>query len=95
MQKDQEFSGWDDKGYSMVQGHVEFTTTSLPGMWDTSVPLSSDVHLAYHYERKLSESEASSREFFHLLSESSLAMGVWGEDEDEDLFGSDGDNESS
>lgn len=85
MLKEPEFSGWDDEGYSMVQGHVEFTTTSLPGMWDTSVPLSSDVHLSYHYKRKLSESEASSRKLYDLLYVLSSAMGVWGEEEDEDL----------
>lgn len=85
MQKDQEFSGWDDKGYSMVQGHVEFTTTSMPGMWDTSVPLSSDVHLSYHYKRKLSESETSSRKLYDLLYVMSSAMGVWESEDDEDL----------
>jgi hypothetical protein len=85
MQKDQEFSGWDDKGYSMVQGHVEFTTTSMPGMWDTTVPLSSDVHLAYHYKRKLSESEASSRKLYDLLYVMSSAMGIWESEDDEDL----------
>ena len=86
MQKDQEFSGWDDKGYSMVQGHVEFTTTSVPGVWNSTVPLSSDVCLSYHYQRKLSESEASSRKLYDLLFAVSSAMGVWDQDEDEDLW---------
>ena len=85
MQKDQEFSGWDDKGYSMVQGHVEFTTTSMPGMWDTSTTLQSDVHLAYHYKRFLSESEKSSRKLYDILFAMSSLMGVWESDSDEDL----------
>ena len=93
MLKELESSELDEnKGYRMVQGSMEFSQTPMPGMWYTSTTLQSDVYLAYNYQRKLSESEASSREFFHLLSESSLAMGVWGEDEDEDLFESDGDN---
>ena len=85
MQKDQEFSGWDDKGYSMVQGHVEFTTTSMPGVWNASTTLQSDVHLAYHYKRKLSESEASSRKLYDLLYVMSSAMGIWESEDDEDL----------
>jgi hypothetical protein len=92
MQKEQEFSGWDDKGYSMVQGHVEFTTTSMPGVWSSTVPLSSDVCLSYHYKRKLSEFEESSRKLYDLLFAMSSVMGVWDQDEDEDLWGSDGDN---
>lgn len=85
MQKEQEFSGWDDKGYSMVQGHVEFTTTPVPGMWNSTVPLSSDVCIAYHHQRKLSESEESSRKLYDLLFAMSSVMGIWGEEEDEDL----------
>lgn len=93
MLKELESSELDEnKGYRMVQGSMGITSTPMPGMWYTSTTLQSDVYLAYNYQRKLSESEASSREFFHLLSESSLAMGVWGEDSDEDLFESDGDN---
>ena len=85
--KVREFSELDDKikGYGVVQGYVEFTSTHLPGMWDTSTTLSSDVHLAYHYKRKLSESEKSSRKLDAILYAMSSAMGVWGEEEDEDV----------
>lgn len=86
MQKDLEFSELDEqKGYRMVCGSVGITSTPMPGMWDTSTTLSSDVHLSYHYKRVLSESEESSREFFHLLHSASSAMGIWEEDGDEDL----------
>ncbi len=85
MLRDQEFLGWDDKGYSMVQGHVEFTTTSVPGVWSASTTLQSDVHLAYHNKRKLSESEESSRKLYDLLFAMSSVMGIWGEEEDEDI----------
>jgi hypothetical protein len=54
-------------------------------MWDASTTLQSDVHLAYHYKRKLSESEESSRKLYDILFAMSSVMGVWGEDEDEDL----------
>lgn len=85
MLRDQEFLGWDDEGYSMVQGHVEFTTTSVPGVWSASTTLQSDVHLAYHNKRKLSESEESSRKLYDLLFAMSSVMGIWGEEEDEDI----------
>ena len=85
MLRDQEFLGWDDEGYSMVQGHVEFTTTSVPGVWNASTTLQSDVHLAYHNKRKLSESEESSRKLYDLLFAMSSVMGIWGEEEDEDV----------
>jgi hypothetical protein len=91
MQRDQEFLGWDDKGYSMVQGHVEFTTTSVPGVWDASTTLQSDVCLAYHNKRKLSESETTSRKLDAILYAMSSTMGVWQEEGDEDIFESDGD----
>jgi hypothetical protein len=85
MLRDQEFLGWDDEGYSMVQGHVEFTTTSVPGVWSASTTLQSDVRLAYHNKRKLSESEESSRKLYDLLFAMSSVMGIWGEEEDEDI----------
>lgn len=92
MQKDLESSELDEqKGYRVVCGSVGITATPMPGMWDTSTTLLEDVRLAYHYKRKLSEFEKSSREFFHLLHSSSPAMGIWEEDGDEDIFGSDGD----
>lgn len=85
MLRDQEFLGWDDEGYSMVQGHVEFTTTSVPGVWSASTTLQSDIRLAYHNKRKLSESEESSRKLYDLLFAMSSVMGIWGEEEDEDI----------
>lgn len=87
MLKELEFSELDEeKGYRMVSGYVGITPTSMPGVWNTSTTLQSDVYLAYHYQRKLSEFEKSSREFFHLLSESPSAMGILRqEDGDEDL----------
>lgn len=75
----------EQKGYSVVQRDVVVTTTPLPGMWDTSTTLQSDVHLAYHYKRVLSESEESSRKLYDLLFAMSSLMGVWGSEEDEDL----------
>jgi hypothetical protein len=69
----------------VVQGNVVITATSLPGMWDTSTTLQSDVHLAYHYKRKLSESEKSSRKLYDILFAMSSVMGVWGQEKDEDL----------
>ena len=86
MQKDLEFLELDEqKGYSLVQGHVVITPTSMPGVWNTSTTLSSDVHLSYHYKRVLSESEESSRKLYDLLFAMSSLMGVWGSEEDEDL----------
>jgi hypothetical protein len=76
---------WEEGGYEMVSGDVEVTTTQLPGMWDTSTSLQSDVYFAYHYKRKLSESEASSRQLDALLYVMSSAMGIWGSEDDEDL----------
>jgi hypothetical protein len=87
MQKELEFLELDDqnKRYRMVQGHVGVTTSYLPGMWSTSTTLQSDVYLAYHYKRKLSESEESSRKLYDLLFAMSSVMGIWGEEDDEDL----------
>jgi hypothetical protein len=69
----------------VVQRNVVITATSLPGMWDTSTTLQSDVYLAYHYKRKLSKSEESSRKLYDILFAMSSAMGVWESDSDEDL----------
>jgi hypothetical protein len=85
MLKDLEFSELDDKGYKMVSGNVGITSTSMPGVWSTSTTLQSDVHLAYHYKRQLSESEESSRKLYDLLFAMSSVMGIWDEDEDEDI----------
>jgi hypothetical protein len=81
----------ENKGYRMVQGSMGVTSTYLPGMWSASTTLLQDVRLAYHYQRKLSESEESSRKLYDLLYLMSSAMGIWEEDGDEDIFGSDGD----
>lgn len=75
----------------MVSGYVGVTSTQMPGVWYTSTTLCTDVHLAYHYQRKLSESEESSRKLYDLLFAMSSIMGIWEEDGDEDIFGSDGD----
>jgi len=86
MLKELEFSELDEnKGYRMVSGYVGVTSTQMPGMWFTSTTLQSDVHLAYHNKRKLSESEESSRKLYDLLFAMSSIMGIWEEDDDEDL----------
>lgn len=90
MQKDLEFLEWDEEiyqtvQYRMVQGHVGITSTPMPGMRSTSTTLQSDVHLAYHHKRKLSELEESSRKLYDLLYAVSSVMGVWDQDEDEDV----------
>ncbi len=86
MQKELEFLELDEnKGYRMVSGYVGVTSTQMPGVWYTSTTLQSDVHLAYHYQRKLSESEESSRKLYDLLFAMSSVMGIWDSDEDEDL----------
>jgi hypothetical protein len=86
MQKELEFLELDEnKGYRMVSGYVGVTSTSMPGVWYTSTTLQSDVHLAYHNKRLLSESEESSRKLYDLLFAMSSVMGIWGEEDDEDL----------
>ena len=75
----------EQKGYKMVSGYVGVTSTPMPRVWSASTTLQSDVHLAYHYQRKLSESEESSRKLYDLLFAMSSVMGIWGEEEDEDL----------
>lgn len=94
MLKERGFSELDEenKGYRMVQGSMGVTSTPLPGVWFASTTLQSDVRLAYYHKRKLSESEESSRKLYDLLFAMSSVMGIWDEDEDEDLFGSDGNN---
>lgn len=87
MLKELEFSELDEnKGYRMVSGYVGVTSTQMPGVWYTSTTLQSDVRLAYHYKRKLSESEESSRKLYDLLFAMSSIMGIFREeDDDEDL----------
>ena len=96
MLKALEFSELDEqKGYGVVSGHVGVTLTQLPGVWFTSTTLQSDVYLAYHYQRKLSEFEKSSRKLYDILFAMSSAMGVWDSDEDEDIRFSYGNNEQT
>lgn len=80
-----DYEVWEEGGYEMVSGDVEITTTQLPRMWDTSTTLQSDVYFSYHYKRKLSESEASSRQLDALLYVMSSAMGIWEQEDDEDI----------
>jgi hypothetical protein len=81
----------ENKGYRMVCGSMGVSQTRVPGMWSASTTLLQDVRLAYHYQRKLSEFEKSLGEFYDILHSSPSAMGIWEEDGDEDIFGSDGD----
>lgn len=77
---------WEEgEGYEVVSGDVAVTTTQMPGMWDISTTLQSDVYFTYHYKRKLSKSEVSSRQLDALLYVMSSAMGVWEEEDDEDV----------
>lgn len=70
----------------MVQRYVvNQTEPSMRRVWFTTTTLQSDVYLAYHYERELSESEESSRKLDAILYAVSSAMGIWEEDDDEDL----------
>jgi hypothetical protein len=76
----------------MVQGYVVNTTkTPMRGMWTTSTTIQSSVHLTYHYQRELSESEATSRKLDAILYAMSSEMGVWEKDGDEDIPESVGD----
>ena len=76
----------------MVQGYVVNTTkTPMRGMWTTSTTIQSSVHLTYHYQRKLSEFEATSRQLDAVLYAMSSKMGIWEEDGDEDIYESFGD----
>jgi hypothetical protein len=68
------------------------TDAPVRGMWFTSSTLLSDVHIAYRVQRSVPSIEESSREFHAVLSELSFLLGVFREEEDdEDIFESDGD----
>ena len=70
----------------MVQRYVVNTTeSSMRRMWATSTTLQSDVHLAYYYQRELSEFEATSRKLDAILYALSSEMGIWEEEGDEDI----------
>ena len=76
----------------MVQGYVVNTTeSSMRRVWTTSTSLQSSIHLTYHYQRKLSEFEATSRKLDAILYGLSSEMGIWEEDGDEDSYESVGD----
>jgi hypothetical protein len=77
----------------MVQRYVVNPTESpMRRVWRTTITLSSDVRIAYHYKRELSEFEEASRKLDALLYVMSSTMGVWEEEGDEDLSEGDGDN---
>lgn len=76
----------------MVQRYVGITAGSpMRGMWVTSTTLQSDVHIAYYYQRELSESEETSRKLDAILYALSSEMGIWEEEGDEDISEGDGD----
>ena len=76
----------------MVQKYVgNPTETSVRRVWYTSSTLLTDVYIAYHNKRELSESEATSRKLDAILYALSSAVGVWQEEGDEDIYESNGD----
>jgi hypothetical protein len=76
----------------MVQKYVGNTTeSSMRRVWYTTVTLQSDVCVAYHYQRSISEFEATSRKLDAILYGLSSEMGIWEEEGDEDVSESDGD----
>ena len=76
----------------MVQRYVGNPTESpVRRVWFTTTTLQSNVHLAYYYERKLSEFEETSRKLDDVLYALSSDVGVWEEDGDEDVWESHGD----
>lgn len=76
----------------MVQGHVEFASiTSMRRVWYTTSTLLTSTHLTYYYQRELSEFEATQQKLDAILFQLPSEMGVWGQEDDEDLPKSDGD----
>ncbi len=76
----------------MVQRYVGNTTAApMRRMWSSSSTLLSNVYIAYHYQRKLSEFEETSRKLDAILYGLSSEMGIWEEDGDEDPYESVGD----
>lgn len=70
----------------MVQKYVvDKTEPSMRRMWYTSSTLSSDVCVSYHYQRELSDFEATSRKLDAILYGLSSALGVWEQEDDEDV----------
>ena len=77
----------------MVQKYVAYKTEpSMRRMWYSSSTLSSDVCVAYHYKRELSDFEATSRKLDAILYGLSSALGVWEQEDDEDVSQGDGDS---
>lgn len=75
----------------MVLRYVANTTeSSMRRVWYTTTTLQSDVYLAYHYQRELSEFEATSRKLDAILYALSSEMGIWEEEGDEDIREGDG-----
>ena len=76
----------------MVQRYVgNPTESSMRRVWLTTITLSSNVRIAYHYKRELSEFEDTSRKLDALLYAVSSTMGIWEEEGDEDVSEGDGD----
>lgn len=76
----------------MVQRYVaNKTEPSMRRVWVTSTTLQSNVYLTYHYQRELSEFEATSRKLDAILYALSSEMGIWEEEGDEDISESHGD----
>ena len=70
----------------MVQRYVGHTFSApVRGVWYTTTTLPSLVYLAYHYQRKLSIAEETSRKLDAVLLYLSSEVGVWEEDGDEDV----------
>ncbi len=77
----------------MVQKYVVHKTEpSMRRMWYTSSTLSSDVRIAYHYQRELSDFETASQKLDAILYGLSSALGVWEQEDDEDVSQGDGDS---
>jgi hypothetical protein len=76
----------------MVQRYVVNTAESpVRGVWVATTTLQSDVCIAYHYQRSVSEFEETSRKLDAILYAMSSEMGIWEEEGDEDISESDGD----
>jgi hypothetical protein len=76
----------------MVQRYVVNTAESpMRRVWFTTTTLFTDVCIAYHYQRELSEFEDTSRKLDAILYAMSSEMGIWEEEGDEDIFESNGD----
>ena len=73
------------KGYEMVLGEMEYTSTYMPRVWNASTGLQSHVYITYYYKRQLPLSETPSRELDAILYAMSSAMGIWQSEDDEDL----------